>query len=59
VTILNTYACSSDQLIRVIEAADAGANTTRAHRGRWLLPVLQTLTAAAVLVGRQIERANR
>jgi hypothetical protein len=56
--ILNTYACSADQLISVIEAADAGAHTTRASRARWLLLPLQLCTGAAVLVGRQIERAN-
>jgi hypothetical protein len=57
--ILNTYACSADQLISVIEAADAGAHTTRASRARWLLPLLQVCTGAAATIGRQIERVNR
>lgn len=57
--ILHNYGCTADSLITVLEATDCAANTTQATKGRWLLPVLQTLTAAAVVIGRQIERANR
>ena len=50
---------TADTLINTAEALDHQAHTTRAPRGRWLLPVLQLLTAAAVVVGRQLERVNR
>jgi len=56
---LNTYGCSADHLIGVLEAADAGAHTSSATRGRWMLPPLQVLTSVAVLLARRIERANR
>lgn len=56
---LNSYGCTADALITALEATDCAANTTQATRGRWLLPVLQTLTAAAVVIGRRIERVNR
>ena len=50
---------TTDTLITTLELADAQAHHTRAHRGRWLLPVLQSCTAAAVLLARRVERANR
>jgi hypothetical protein len=56
---LLTYGCTADHLIQVIEAAQTGAHTTRADRGRYWLPLLQLLTTAATLVARQLERANR
>ena len=57
--ILHNFGCTADNLITALEATDCAANTTKATRGRWLLPVLTALTGAAVLVGRQIERADR
>lgn len=57
--ILHNFGCTADNLITALEATDCAANTTQATRNRWLLPVLQALTGAAVLVGRQIERVNR
>ena len=57
--ILHSYGCTASTLITALEQADHYSHTTRAHRGRWLLPVLQLCTGAAVLVGRQIERVNR
>jgi hypothetical protein len=57
--ILHSFGCTADNLITALEATDCAANTTQASQGRWLLPVLQLCTGAAVLVGRQIERANR
>lgn len=56
---LNSYGCTSDALITALEQADHYSHTTRAQQGRWLLPVLQLCTGAAVLVGRQIERAGK
>ena len=50
---------TADHLINTLERADHQAHTTRAPRGRWLLPVLQLLTSAAVLLARRVERANR
>jgi hypothetical protein len=58
-TFPNLYRCSADDLIGSLEASDAAAHTTRAPRGRHLLPVLQLLTGAAVLLARRVERANR
>jgi hypothetical protein len=52
------YGCSAADLIRSLEASDAAAHTTAAPRGRWLLPLLQLLTGAAVLVARRVERSN-
>jgi hypothetical protein len=57
-TSLSLYGCTAAALISALESADAGAHTTRAPRGRWLLPLLQLLTSAAVLVARKIDRAN-
>lgn len=57
-TMPNLYGCTADDLIGSLEASDAAAHTTRAPRGRWLLPVLQLLTGAAVLVARRVEQAN-
>jgi hypothetical protein len=56
---LLTYGCTADHLIQVIEAAETGAHTTRADRGRYWLPLLQILLTAAAWVGRQVDRANR
>ena len=56
--ILHSYGCTASTLITALEQADHYSHTTQATRGRWLLPLLQLCTAAAVLVGRQIERAN-
>jgi hypothetical protein len=56
---LHTYGPSADALITDLEATDCAANTTRAHNARWLLPLLQLCTGAAVLVGRRMEQANR
>lgn len=56
--ILHNYSCTASTLITALEQADYYSHTTRAQQGRWLLPVLTALTGAAVLIGRQIERAN-
>ena len=50
---------TADNLIRAIEAADHRAHVVRLHRGRYLLPLLQLLTGAAVLLARRVDRANR
>lgn len=50
---------NSDHLINTLERADHQAHVARVHRGRHLLPVLQLLTGAAVLLTRRVERANR
>ena len=57
--ILHNFGCTADSLITALESTDCAANTTQATRGRWLLPVLQLCTGAAVTIGRVIERANR
>jgi hypothetical protein len=57
-TSLSPYGCSASKLIRSLEAADCGAHTTRATRGRHWLPILQLLTGAAVVLARRLERAN-
>jgi hypothetical protein len=49
---------STDSLIRAAEAADHAAHHARPARGRWLLPLLQLLSGAVVVVARQLERAN-
>jgi hypothetical protein len=57
--ILHNYGATADALISALEATDCAAHTTRAHNARWLLPLLQLCTGAAVLVGRRMEQANR
>jgi hypothetical protein len=57
--ILHSYGCTSDTLITALEQADHDSHTTAATRARWLLPLLQVCTGAAVTIGRQIERVNR
>lgn len=47
-----------DDTIRTLELADHQAHFAGVHSGRWLLPVLQACTAAAVLVARRVDRAN-
>jgi hypothetical protein len=56
---LLTYGCTADHLIQVIEAAETGGQTTRAHRARHWLPLLQLLLSAAAMVARKVDRANR
>jgi hypothetical protein len=52
-------AFSADHLISLLEATECATHTTRAARGRLLLPLLlQTLTTAALLVAPRIEQAN-
>ena len=58
-TFPNRFAGTADDLALALEAADCIAHTTRAPRGRWLLPVLQLLTGAAVVLGRRVEVVNR
>lgn len=58
-TSLISYGCTADALITGLEASDHKAHTTRAPRGRWMLPPLQLLTSVAVLLARRIERVNR
>jgi len=41
-----------------LEAADALAHRTTAPRGRWLMPLLQMLIGAAVMVAHRVERLN-
>ena len=53
------YGCTADRLANVLEAADHQAHVARAPRGRFLLPVLQLLTGAAVVVARRVEVLNR
>jgi hypothetical protein len=55
---LNAYRCTAGELTRLLEAADCAANTTIAGRGRWLLPLLQLLTGAAVWLANQVDLAN-
>ena len=50
---------TADTLINTAEALDHQAHVARAPRGQWLLPVLQLLTGAAVLVARRVEVVNR
>lgn len=50
---------TTDDLIRTLELVDHQAHTTRPTRGRRLLPVLQLLTGAAVLLARRVEVLNR
>ena len=44
--------CSAEQL-------DHLAHTSNASAGRWLLPILQLCTSAAVIVARKIDAAER
>jgi len=48
-----------DDTIRAIELADHHAHTTSTPRGRWMLPLLQASTSAAVVLARRVDRANR
>lgn len=50
---------TADRLANVLELADHQAHTTRAPRGQWMLPLLQALTGAAVVVARRVEVLNR
>jgi hypothetical protein len=50
---------TTDDTIRAIELADHHAHTTSASRGRWMLPLLQGFTSAAVVLARRVDRANR
>jgi hypothetical protein len=56
---MGRYGRTADDLVRGLEAADHLAHINRALRGRWLLPVVQLLTAVAVLVARRLEVLNR
>ena len=57
-TLPNRYGCSAETLINTAEALDYQAHVARVDRGQWLLPLLQMLTGAAVLVARRVERSN-
>ena len=48
-----------DDTIRASELADHHAHHAHANRSRWLLPVLQACTSAAVVLARRVDRANR
>jgi hypothetical protein len=58
-TFPNRYGCTAYDLINTLELADHQAHVARVHCGRHLLPLVQLMTGAAVLLARRVERANR